>query len=98
MTETDLSPGYANVWLGSGDGSFGTNSDFAIGEHPTFVTIGDFNRDGKQDLASSVNSGNGSVLLGNGDGTFPTRVNYATANGSTRLPLATSIATARRTW
>ena len=96
VTETDLSPGYVNVWLGVGDGTFGTNSNLRVRGHPSFVAIGDFNGDGK--MTASVTSGEVSVLSGNGDGTFATRVNYTTGGGSTRSPLATSIATARRTW
>jgi hypothetical protein len=38
---------------------------------PVFVAVGDFNRDGKLDLAvANANAANVSVFLGNGDGTF----------------------------
>jgi len=36
------------------------------------MTLGDFNRDGKLDLAASVGSTGTDILLGNGDGTFQT--------------------------
>ena len=57
--------------------------EFAVGtpEGPESVAVGDFNGDGKVDLAitNSLNpNGNTvSVLLGNGDGTFQPRVDYA---------------------
>ena len=43
------------------------------------IAVGDFNGDGKLDLAVA-NSGNGtvSVLLGNGNGTFATDTTYST--------------------
>jgi hypothetical protein len=59
------------------------------GTNPVFVAVGDFNGDGKSDLAVAkqgwydsvsqtfTNSGI-SVLLGKGDGTFQTAVNYGT--------------------
>src|SRR3989442_2914547 len=48
-----------------------TAQTFAAGANPQVVAVGDFNGDGKLDLAV-VNAGSTtvSVLLGNGDGTF----------------------------
>lgn len=50
---------------------------FSAGTNPKSVITGDFNRDGKPDLAV-VNSGSNdiSILLGNGDGSFQKAVNY----------------------
>src|SRR5262249_28965896 len=51
------------------------NYDTAFGS--SCVVVGDFNGDGKLDLAvANPNSANVSVLLGNGDGTFQSAVNY----------------------
>jgi len=51
------------VLLGNGDGSFQAAVNYDAGAQS--VAVGDFNGDGKPDLASSA-----AVLLGNGDGTF----------------------------
>ena len=62
-----------SVMLGDGSGGFtsATGSPFAVGASPDFVAVGDFNGDGKQDLAV-VNEGDNTItiLLGNGSGGF----------------------------
>jgi len=52
-----------------------SRTDVAVGESPIEAATGDFNGDGKLDLAV-VNNGDGtvSILLGNGDGTFRPQV------------------------
>jgi hypothetical protein len=68
-----------SVLLGNGDGTFRAAKNFEVGDTPVSVTTGDFDGDGKADLATaddpynppSSNIADGvSVLLGNGDGTF----------------------------
>ena len=59
------------VLLGQGDGTFRAPQTFEAGHALTGVAIGDFNRDGLQDLTlSSGDDATVSVLLGNGNGTF----------------------------
>src|SRR6266568_2528953 len=57
---------------------FETRASFPVLEEPFSVAVGDFNRDGKLDLAvaSILTTTQVSVLLGNGDGTFQPAVNY----------------------
>ena len=70
-----------SVLLGKGDGTFQTQKTYAVGNGPNSVAVGDFNGDGKADLAVANYDNNVSVLLGNGDGTFQTQTTYAVGNG-----------------
>ena len=64
-----------SVLLGNGDGSFGPVTTFGSGRIHS-VVIADFNGDGKQDLAGSIDfSPQIGILLGNGDGSFQTQIN-----------------------
>jgi len=71
--------GSVSVLRGNGDGTFGTNAEFATGISPLSVAASDLNADGRADLvvANSV-SATVSVLLGNGNGTFGPRTDYST--------------------
>ena len=63
----------AFLFLGNGDGTFKTATQTPIGSAGAlFLVAGDFNRDGKLDLAT-----NGKILLGNGDGTFQSAISTA---------------------
>jgi FG-GAP-like repeat len=52
---------------------------------PAPSPIGDFNGDGKLDLAVANRGNDVSILLGNGDGTFESAVNYVADQGTTSL-------------
>ena len=75
-----------SVLLGNGDGTFQPPVNYSTGGSPDSVAVGDFNGDGKPDLAvvSSTIGGVGgsylSILLNRGDGTFQAPVSYATAD------------------
>jgi hypothetical protein len=59
--------------------SFGPPANFAVGNSPERVAVGDFNRDGNPDIAVANGvSWNVSVLLGNGSGGFGPATNYDT--------------------
>ena len=71
--------------LGNGDGTFNPAATISVPGCPTGLTTGDFNNDGKLDLAvaNAINCDNNdgyqiSILKGNGDGTFQTALNYPT--------------------
>jgi hypothetical protein len=76
--------GVATIELGNGKGSFTRGEElnvFGGGAGP--AAIGDFNGDGKLDLAIPAQDGGGvMIFLGNGDGTFPENgVSYPTKFG-----------------
>jgi hypothetical protein len=92
----------ASVLLGNGDGTFQPARWVNLGQGagPQSVAIGDFNRNGRLDLAvANTGSNTVAVLLGNGDGTFqapvtlgvgvsPSSVTAGDFNGDGRPDLA----------
>ncbi|HEV2298455.1 MAG TPA: FG-GAP-like repeat-containing protein [Candidatus Acidoferrales bacterium] len=75
-----------SVFLGNGDGTFGTATNFATGTSPVALATADFNIDGQADLAVSDQTANTvSVFIGNGDGTFAPRLDLGTGTGPAGL-------------
>jgi hypothetical protein len=72
------------VSLGNGDGTFiqAGGSPMSVGQSLSAIVAGDFNGDGKLDLAVTDSSGNAVlVLLGNGDGSFQSPITIPVGNG-----------------
>ncbi|HKB03250.1 MAG TPA: VCBS repeat-containing protein [Gemmataceae bacterium] len=88
--------------------AFVTASSFTVGpnagyrSNPVAIAVGDFNRDGRPDVATANQDVNGiSILLGKGNGTFKAAINYPTGrhpaairavdlNGDGKLDLVTA--------
>ena len=92
LATANYSASSVSVLLGSGtgstgDGTFTAAASPATGSNPLSVVVGDFNGDGRQDLATANTGADSvSVLLGNGtgstgDGTFTEAVSPTTGSG-----------------
>jgi hypothetical protein len=77
--------GSVSILLGRGDGTFENAVNYNAGTAPSSVAVGDFNGDGKPDLAVATEAA--SVLIGNGDGTFQAAASFAA--GSSPIAVAT---------
>jgi hypothetical protein len=84
-SNSSVFPNSVNVLLGNGDGTFQAAVSYPVGDFPYGVAVGDFNGDGKLDLAvvnvcgsdsTCASNGTVSILLGKGDGTFQTQTTY----------------------
>lgn len=77
--------GDLSILLGNGDGTFQAAVTFDAGmPNPEILTTGDFNQDGKADLAA-FEPGVLSVLLGKGDGSFQAAKTLALASTTARI-------------
>src|SRR5579872_2723485 len=71
---------YVSVLLGNGDGTLQAPVNLSVGTFPQSVAIGDFNGDGKPDLAVAADDAL-YLLLGNGNGTFHAPVSLLSGTG-----------------
>ncbi len=87
---TFIPGGGLSVLLGNGDFTFQDAVTYANGSNPTALILGDFNQDGRPDIAmANINNGRASsglvsILLGNPDGTFQNPVNYSSVGANPR--------------
>jgi hypothetical protein len=64
VTSYGSSNGFANIFVGNGDGTFQTAVGYGVGPVPYGVVVADFNGDGRADVATVNNGGNSvSILL-----------------------------------
>src|SRR6266542_2354884 len=76
-------PPSLSILLGNGNGTFKNATNYSAGTSPRSVIAGDFNGDGRFDLAvANDRSANVSVLSGRSDGTFADPVSFSTAAGA----------------
>jgi hypothetical protein len=82
LAVTDSGNNQVILYLGNGDGTFQTPDTFAVGSNgtgaPQGVAVGDFNSDGKQDLAVADNGSNELSILLNTTAQVPTQLAFAT--------------------
>jgi hypothetical protein len=82
-----------SVLLNQGDGTFAGEHDYPIAAAPVGLAVGDFNGDGRMDVAVGVTSGGGSssgvyVMLGQANGTLGAPVQIDTSYSPTGLVAA----------
>jgi hypothetical protein len=75
------SPSIVSIWLSNGDGTFHGGVVGGDTQDPAAMVLGDFNGDGKLDIAvANHDAMTVDVLLGNGDGTTPNGVSTSTVS------------------
>jgi len=88
LATANFSSNNVSIILGNGAGSFGSATSFTVGTSstnptPHSITSGDFNGDGKADLATAnYGSDNVSVILGTGTGSFGAASNFLIQTGA----------------
>src|SRR2546426_4821428 len=72
------------VHPGNGAGGFGPKISTAVSGRPSGIAVGDWNRDGKLDIAT-VNDSNVSTMLGDGTGRFGTLRQFTVGTGPRQI-------------
>lgn len=73
LAAANFSLANVTILLGNGTGGFqeAVGSPIGVGANPEYSTVGDFNGDGKQDLAvANAGTSNVTILMGSGNGGF----------------------------
>ncbi|HVH72841.1 MAG TPA: FG-GAP-like repeat-containing protein [Candidatus Dormibacteraeota bacterium] len=82
VTDTTPTSELLSTLIGNGDGTFQNNISQTLSGIMRSLAVGDFNGDGKLDLAAVIDDTNNttkavSILLGHGDGSFAAPVQYS---------------------
>jgi hypothetical protein len=85
-------PSVLSIFPGNGDGTFRSANSINLNGEPTGFVLGDFNLDGKPDLAIADSNQNLTVFLNNGSAAFTTKGPFPTGSGSNTRPFATIVA------
>ena len=80
LISTDSTGMQIVVLLGKGDGTFQTARYLPVTQAPSGIAVGDFDRDGKLDLAIAC-ANSVQTLIGHGDGTFTPNFMYSIPGG-----------------
>ena len=91
LATVNITADNVTVLLGNGSGGFteAAGSPVGVGDTPIFVAAGDFNLDGKGDLATAnLNADNVTILLGNGSGGFTQAAGSPVGAGSSPNSIA----------
>ncbi len=96
IVQADSARNFISIWLATAGGRLPSNPvNITVGAAPTSVAVGDFNGDGRPDLAIALygapfqgNNGGLAILLANGDGTFRAPVSYSAGVGPSSVEAA----------
>jgi VCBS repeat-containing protein len=89
IAQADTGNPGVSIMLGNGAGGFGARASYGTimpANSTGDLVVGDFNGDGKQDLAlGNTATNSATVMYGNGNGTFQPEVSFATGNTPTTI-------------